>query len=289
MTDSPLPERPGLLAAMDVLEQARGAETAVSVLGRDHSLASLLGRARRLARGLRGRGLGDGSRIALALPNIVDVPLLALAVPMAGARVRVLDPRADASALASQLGDAAADAVATADIGQLFDRVLAAANAAGRGDAAMPVLIARMTEGLPFPRNLLLPLLRGAGLATVPAERRFLRLRDLAAGDATPEAAGDAAVAALGNATLERMAAEIRPQLPGQGAVLFARMTTTVEDLAAMLAIMAEGLTLVLAPRLDDKGLAELVRRHNPALAFVETDTASRPLEGLPGLPRQGA
>jgi acyl-CoA synthetase (AMP-forming)/AMP-acid ligase II len=271
---------PGLFADLAALARSGDATPALCAFGREYTAEALLHRARRLAAGLQAHGLGDGRRIALALPNIVDVPLLALAGPLAGTRLEVLDPREEAAVLAERLNECRADAVATADIGQLFDRVRGAADAAGDTPASLPILVARMTEGLPFPRNLLLPLLRGAGLATVPAEARFLRLRDLSAEP------GKAAVAP-GDTRLEAIAAAVRPELPAEGSVLFARMTTTPEDLAAMLAVMAEGLTLVLAPRLDERGLANLVARHTPALAFVDGDTVSRLPAGIPVLPRR--
>lgn len=249
---------------------------ALFVLGRGYGWQSLSERAARLAGGLQAAGLGQGCRIALAMPNIVDLPVLVLAAGIAGARLEAVDPRASSPRLAEQLQELQADAVATANIGQLFDRVRVAADAEG----GLPVLVARMTDGLPFPRNILLPLLRGAGLATVPVEARFIRLSKLAECAPLAPSASEVRLSALAGA--------IAPDLPEAGAVLFARMTICAEDLAAMLAVLGRGLTLVLAPRFDEKGLAALAGRHSPALAVADENSVANLPEGLPYMLRRG-
>ncbi|SMF39209.1 AMP-binding enzyme [Tistlia consotensis] len=152
-----------------LLRQAGGG---LEFLGRKLPPARLAARAETLAAALAGRGVSEGATVALLLPDSPGLVAAVFALLARGARPQLLDPAAAAEAQLEALRDGGARLLLTYDLQGLIDRGLALL--AERPDLRIGLL--RASEELPFPRNLLAPLLRGSGLGQRPAHPAFFRL-----------------------------------------------------------------------------------------------------------------
>lgn len=237
--------------------------------------AQLLPAAGALGAGLA-RAAPTGRPVLLFLPNTPTFALTILATLGAGRQPLPVDPRAPLDELAEIL-EAHRPALAIAlDIGAVLDKLmrLLAAVPAGVADD-MAVRVARFAPELPFPRNLLFPLLRGGGLANLPDDPRFARLEALAgaAGQAA-EPAPDPASAwggallcggrAVGQVELAADAALATAQARAGGPAPRWLLTASLAEpraLAALFGALAAPATLLLSPRLDAKSLDKLAKQ----------------------------
>jgi acyl-CoA synthetase (AMP-forming)/AMP-acid ligase II len=226
-------------------------------LGRPHSGAALLAAAGRLAGGLAAQDTGQGP-VLLFLPNTPTWPVALLGVLGAGRQPLLVDPRAPLDDLTDALQAAPPALAVTLDIGAVLDKLM-------RLLPALPgtqVRVARFAPELPFPRNLLFPLLRGGGLANLPDDPRFARLEALA-GDVPdpPQAWAGPILTPAGPLAQERLAeavaAEAARATPDERWSIAAPLADPAA-LAGLLGGLAGGARVLLSPRLDAKSLAKL-------------------------------
>lgn len=237
---------------------ADSAQGAVRFLGRVTQSGELAARAGKLAASLQSRE-EPARRVAIFMPNC-PAALVALAAGLAaGGKVLLLDPRAEAEAAISRFRP---QLIVTLDLAALLDRVLKTLPACPKAEVA----VGRFADLLPFPRNLLLPLLRGGGLANLPPDPRFFRLSESREGAASNSAWGSGEIfqafseIPLDAAELSRLSAKIPPALPGERWLLGAPLSDPAA-LAATYAGLAGGAEVVLSPRLDEASLDALRRR----------------------------
>ncbi len=158
--------------APDPLALLAGSDAELLFLKGRQPAARLAGRARGLRDGLVEAGVGPGRPVALLLPDSPGLVAASLAALAAGARPQLLDPTADAGRQAAALAEDGAGVLVTYDLQRLIDRsLLLAAERPG-----LRVGLLRSSEELPFPRNLLAPLLRASGIGQRPAHEAFFRL-----------------------------------------------------------------------------------------------------------------
>jgi len=130
------------------------------------------------------------------------------------------------------------------------------------------VVVERFTDLLPFPRNLLAPLLRGGGIATLPPDPRFMRYGDFirAAVDArSPERAPPGPLELADevvepDALLKKVMGAAAPA-PGRERWLIAASLAEIDVLAQALRALHAGADLVLSPRLDRRTLDKVARQ----------------------------
>src|SRR5690606_6438110 len=91
-------------------------------LGRRSSYADVAERVARIAAGLRGIGVRDGTRVALFLPNVPQLVLAFFAVLKAGGTVVNCNPLTGAEELARQMRDSGAEFIVTLDLAPLYDK-----------------------------------------------------------------------------------------------------------------------------------------------------------------------
>ena len=138
----------------------------------------------RAAAGFRRLGVQRNTSVALCLPNTPASVLSYFAVLQAGGTVVNLNPLAPERQLVWQLADAAAEIAVTVDLLPIHARIVGALD----NTKLRHVVVCRMADMLPFPRNLAFRLREHAHLAKVPADERvhdfvtLTRLADQAAG-----------------------------------------------------------------------------------------------------------
>ena len=237
----------------------------IDFVGRRSHGRALLAERDRLKAALAGAGATPGTRLLLLLPNCPAAVGGLLAGLEMGLEVALADPRAGEEALRERLEAWPPDIVLTADLAIVLDRLL-------RLDVAAEVLVARLAQMLPFPRSILTPLLRGSGLAQLPALPNYHDLRT--ATGAPPQ--DDAAPAtrlrlADGEVSLATLLAMARSRgLPDRW-ILGAPLAES-EALILALASLRQGKLTLLTPRLDTATLDRMAKKNGaevlPAAPF---------------------
>lgn len=245
-----------------IFAQGRGE---LDFLGARRSAPQIAQEAERLAEALAARGYTRGRRAALLLPNTPTFLVVVLAASRLGLELLLLDPRADEAALFERLADFKPELLVTSDPAPLFDKVL---RLLADCPSEIPLLVERFTDLLPFPRNLLAPLLRGGAIATLPPEARFLRYGDFIRG---AEAKGGLSLGEfrpmqlLGGslevtALLQKISAAEVPQRFRERWLIAAPLSEP-DILARTLRGIEAGAEVILSPRLDRKSLAKITRQ----------------------------
>ncbi len=245
----------------------------------------------RAAKGLREMGVGRGTRVGLFLPNCPYFVIFYFAVLKAGGIVVNFNPLYAERELLHQIEDSGTEILVTLDIAALHGK---AAAALGRSTLRQ-VVVCRMQDALPFPRNWLFPLAMHRQLATIPADGRHVLFRRLVDNDGViepPEIAPAQDIAVLqytGGTTGVPKGAMLTHANIHINAVQCARWlevfaTGTLRMLGvlplfhsfAMTAVMNWGLLagaeLILLPRFELNGLLRAIHRKRPTgLAAVPT------------------
>ena len=199
------------------------------------------------------------------LPNLPLWPRLLFAVLAAGRQPLLVDPRSPPEELEALLTVQQPALIVTIDIGRVLDKLLHLLPLVPQAQ----VRVARFAAELPFPRNLLFPLLRGGGLASLPDDPRFARLDD---GIVTaPSAFPDPDLIWSGPLTLPggetsqtdlaADSADLKAQARAGQRWLLGVPLASRTGLVALIAALEAGQTLVTTPRLDQRSLDKLERQ----------------------------
>lgn len=131
----------------------------------------------RAARGFRRLGVKSGTRVGLCLPNSPGGVLCYFAALAAGGTVVNFSPLAAERQISGQIEDSETDIIVTIDLQPVFRRVI---GALGRSRLRR-IIVCRMAEMLPFPRNIAFRLREHARIATLPDDERVVEFAALTA------------------------------------------------------------------------------------------------------------
>lgn len=136
----------------------------------------------RAARGLQNLGIGKGDKVALLLPNCSYSVIAFHAILKAGGVVVNLNPLASIAELADQIDHSETQILITLDLVPFRAKL----DALGWPGRLRTVVVARMADALPFPRNWLYRLLKRRDVARIPRDDRHVRFRRLLANNGMP-------------------------------------------------------------------------------------------------------
>jgi long-chain acyl-CoA synthetase len=258
---------------------ARGEQTAISSFGRNWTYAQLTARAGRMTGALARLDVGPDKRLGLLLPPVPTAAMAALAGLRLGATLVPCDPLARGEDLADRLAAVASGVLVSLDLTRLQHRWLELLD-----DSALDaVLVDKMAELLPFPRNLLAPLLRGGELATLPRHPRIGALPRLLQAEGERPGTLDASHAAGvlradgSRADADALSAAVDRLLDlagGAGRWLIAQHPQDAWALTALLAPLTAGREVVLLPRLDARTVATALDQAAPRVAVLSPKVA---------------
>ncbi len=168
---------------------------AITFLGKQITYGELLSSCDAFAAGLAEMGVGKGDRVALYLPNVPHMIIAYYGVLKAGGICVPTNPLYTERELAYQISDSGAKVLVTLDLDLTLSKVKAVKASAG----LERVVVGRVSDFLPFPKNLLYPVVKRKDLAPVPNNADYPRFRDLLAAPGGPPprhetAPGDPAV-----------------------------------------------------------------------------------------------
>lgn len=175
-----------LFALMDEAAAAYPDRPCLDFLGRRYRYAEVARLIERVARGLQDEGVGEGTRVALLLPNCPYFIIGFYAVLKAGGVVVNCNPLSAERELAQQIAGSGAEVLITLDL-PLFRDKLAAVGWPGR---LRRIVVGRMADILPFPKNRLYPLVRRKDVARFPEDGRHIPFSRLLANDGRYQPAG---------------------------------------------------------------------------------------------------
>ncbi len=132
--------------------------------GTSYTFAQLEDAIRRLAGGLRDRGVAPGTVIGILAPNVPEYAIVFHAVALAGATVTTINPTYNPEEVRFQLNDAAATSLVT------IPMFLATARAAADGTAVTEVVVIGETDEAESPRVVSLAEMFGEPIEQVPVD-----------------------------------------------------------------------------------------------------------------------
>ncbi|MCG8594971.1 MAG: long-chain fatty acid--CoA ligase [Kiloniellales bacterium] len=168
-----------LHSILDDAAAKMGARPCLDFLDKHYTYAEVLDLANRVAKGLQEAGVKPGDRVGLLLPNTPYYVAAYFGILKAGAIVVNLNPLYAEKELRHLVEDSGVEILFTLDVAALYDKVALLLTST----RLRRVVVCKMSEILPFPKNLLFPLLRFSQLATIPADVQHLRFSRLTAND----------------------------------------------------------------------------------------------------------
>ena len=183
--DAEIPEGP-LFAILDDSVRRFPTNEAMDFLGRTWSYAELGAMVDRAAAGFRKLGVDKGVKVGLFLPNCPQFVVAYFGILKAGGTVVNYSPLYSEEELAYQIDDSETDIMVTLGLAALYPK-MAALLARTR---IRKLVVGQLQDVLPFPKNLLFPLLKRSEIAKVPDDDDhvpFRRLLDNDGGHEPPE------------------------------------------------------------------------------------------------------
>ncbi len=168
-----------LHSILDEAAAKMGSRPCLDFLDKHYTFAEVLDLANRVAKGLQEAGVKPGDRVGLLLPNTPYYVAAYFGILKAGAVVVNLNPLYAEKELRHLVEDSGTEILFTLDVGALYDKVAQLLVTTPLRHA----VVCKMSEILPFPKNLLFPLLRFSQLATVPDDDQHIRFSKLTAND----------------------------------------------------------------------------------------------------------
>ena len=143
-----------------------GDQPCIDFLGRRYSYAEVGRLVNRAAKGLRSLGVGPGIKVGLCLPNTAYFVICYFAVLKAGGTLVNFNPLYTERELIHQIEDSESDVMVTLDVASIHDKLAAIL---GR-TRLKKLVVCRMAEALPFPRNWLYAWVMRHDVARIPAD-----------------------------------------------------------------------------------------------------------------------
>lgn len=150
-----IPARP-VTALLDDAEANYPDVTAIDFLGKTCTYAELALQVRSFAAGLQRLGIKKGSRVGIFLPNSPHFVIAYYAILKAGGTVVNFNPLYPVSDIRQQIVDAQVEVVITFALKSLLGKLKQCRD----NTPLKTVVVAKFTEALPFPKNILFPLLK---------------------------------------------------------------------------------------------------------------------------------
>lgn len=163
--------------------KAHGHRPAFDFLGFKMTWGEVYDEAQRLAHSLQQRGIGKGRKVGLFLPNCPYYLIAYYAIARTGATIVNYNPLYSEKELAHQINDSATDTIITSDLSMLYDKIKKMF-----GTTCLEHLIlCKFTDILPFPKNILFPILKKQDLADIEYDGTLAWYHDLINHDGVPK------------------------------------------------------------------------------------------------------
>lgn len=181
--DSEIPVCP-VSDLMDKTVREFGHSPGFDFLGKKLTWGEMGDRVNRMATGLQKLGVGKGVKVGLFLPNCPLFVITYYAVLKIGGTVVNFNPLYSTKEIAHQISDSEADFMVTVDVKMLCDKMLEVLP----GSRVKKIVVGNFASLLPFPKNILYPIVKMADVAHLPKSDQIVHLDDLMNNNGKPAA-----------------------------------------------------------------------------------------------------
>jgi long-chain acyl-CoA synthetase len=168
-----------LYALMDDAVARFAKQPCIDFLGRRYDYAEVGQLVNRAAKGLKAIGVRPGIKVGLCLPNTPYSVICYHAALKAGGTIVNFNPLYAERELAHQIEDSDTDIMVILDAAQLYTKLAAVMD----GSRLKHIVVCRLAEVLPFPRNWLYPWVMRHEVAQIPADAVHVPFDRLIAND----------------------------------------------------------------------------------------------------------
>lgn len=180
--DQHFPAAP-LFTLLDETVQKYPERRAIEFLGKTYSYLELDNLVNRAAKGLQNLGVKKGTHVGLFLPNAPCYVIFYYAILKAGGTIVNFSPLYVDREISAQIEDSETDIMVTLDLEALFPKVASML----LKTRLKHVIVCPLKEQLPFPKNILFPILKPKEVATVTYNDRVIAFKDIINNDGCPE------------------------------------------------------------------------------------------------------
>lgn len=282
--DMPIPAYP-IHELLERTAAAYGKGNAFYFLGKTYSWNDLLEAANHVAKGLQERGLKKGDRVALMLPNCPFYAAFYYGILKAGGTVVNLNPLYAEREIKHHIDDSGAILLVTLDLEPMFSKAASVLTQTKLEN----LIVCRFTDVLPFPKNLLFPIVKWKDVSSVAHNGEYLAFDDLVDNDGevipvaidakedvallqyTGGTTGVPKAAALTHANIAANVEQCRAWFPGanegQGKMLAVIPFFHVFSMTACLNFAVRlGFEIIATPRFDIDDTLALIAKKKPTL-----------------------
>ena len=172
--------KPGtMLECLEATVSKNPQAQAFDFLGKTYTWAELSDAVDKFAAGLQAQGVGKGDKVGLFLPNCPVSFFAYYGILKTGATVVNYNPLYAKGELVHQIEDSETDIMVTLDLAMLYDKM----DEMLSDTRLKKLVVGKFTDYLPFPKNLLFPLVKGKDIAKVKNSDRITWISDLCNND----------------------------------------------------------------------------------------------------------
>ena len=147
---------------------------AFDFLGKKYNWSEIYGLAKKFAKGLQEKGIKKGDNIGVFLPNSPYFIISYYGVLMTGATVVNLNPLYADDELSNIIEDSEIETVISLDLKLLHDKMVKMLHATRLNH----LIVCKFTDILPFPKNILFPIIKRSDMAHIEAGKRISYFHD---------------------------------------------------------------------------------------------------------------
>ena len=153
-------------------------------LGKKFKWKDLAAAANAFARGLQDSEVAKGTKIGLCMPNCPQYLVAYYGALKAGMTVVNFNPLYASNELEYQINDSQTEIMVTLDLTATYDKV---GEMLDRTQTLKHIIVCRFVDVLPFPKNLLFPVIKSKEIANWPRDQRHIDFSDILANDGNPK------------------------------------------------------------------------------------------------------
>ncbi|AIL12335.1 AMP-dependent synthetase [Candidatus Paracaedimonas acanthamoebae] len=173
--------------AYDLLEESAHrfpSRPCIDFLGKKFTYQEVLALVNKVAKGLQNLGVKKGTKVGIFMPNAAYFPIFYFGILKAGGVVVNYSPLYVAHEIADQIQDSNTEIMVTLDLDVLYAKILTAQ----KETDLKKIIVCSVKDILPFPKNLLFPLLKKKDLASISWDQYHVCFEELINNDGQPKA-----------------------------------------------------------------------------------------------------
>ena len=172
-----------LYRLMDDAVARYGDRPCIDFMDKRYTYAQIGALVDRAARGFQALGVGKGSKVGLFLPNTPYFVICYYGILKAGGIVVNFNPLYAEREVAKQIEDSETDIMVTLDLALLYGKIAKML----QETRLKQIVVAKMADILPFPKNWLFPIFKRKDIAKIPSDHRHVPFARLIGNPGKPE------------------------------------------------------------------------------------------------------